>query len=1538
MTGAWADTNTNVSLSDGTLTITTTAPGTLANYSFSDAEKAATSLVLEGKFNAADLQAIQTSGNNFRFTSVDLSQAKTVDNYNYSGQLTNGAVSGYEWFKTEATGSNSTKAIVGGTLYQTSVELKKKWVSGGDASWDANVYTESELEGIKETIPSGTYVWVVSEPAKYKYYKKKDQYWEEVSSTSEAKKANVKSNAIGTLLNKYNVDDVVWCYDENNNNYTSYGLVEEVASKSWNAVTDKDNAPLSYVYTTLPECNANDGEYAVVGGTEYVNAGTSWVAATEARTIVNMSLLKFTYWSGSLQTAVCPNGVSVSDLSTDILQNCSNLTSVTFNDKTLASVSSGTTSVQAISVSDFQAVQTILNNASLSNISWTSNYIRYNSEGYYDVHVTAPGNFSYFYNAPGSSYADRSRFVFDNECYVNKDDLLCILNEKNKKYYVDLFNITNGENTPMKIDNYLTEEDNDNADNIDMVMEAAVADMVANGYQARGIILPYNTGSGTTKVEKANKDGLPTFTEYAAYYRNSQKVAAIHVYDIFTFYDEKSPIKKDDGTGAGTGAQPNFEIAAGHVLIHEEIATGAKIYMVGTNNRNKLTLKDVIPDGKTEIVLAGDEMVKANHTNLADIYVKTVNPGDFDAAVKGTGVKGTPCDELIIEGPVKAEDIAAVNDFSSSEVAGPITYNLAEAKVSDPGITQEMLSALTNSKIEYIILPVGAQKPVVGDYADLANLKCVISSDVKTKEGEKALAAYVKVAGSLAEARKYATKSVLAEDAVGLTTVMLSGKLTANDITGDDKGGLCGENGTIKSLDLTDAVFVSVNQAGEEVVDCSQMKFDSYRGAGKALASILLPRDKRMNTIPVSCFEQLPNLTDICIPINYTRLEGEAFRETNLKHLTTTDAKGLEIDKGDYTYILPKNLAYIGKNCFATQSKLVTDVFVQSINAPKCESGAFSSEMTWGDGGFDITGASTNGVYCRDIFKNGTNVIAVLHFPAQAETGLSDADYDAKASLYTDLTRVYTKKDQTGAVDANGDPLFWPIESEFKRSYHQAQAGVLWLDEGWLPLQASGDNPGELYTVKEKGSTNKLETCNFKDYVGWHEFVLASAAFMPQDEVVDENEKIVREYESDGWHTFCIPFDMTEEEVVEMMGVPKSEGNIVNKLDGKVVSDNELPEIHTLKHVTRQWNPNNNHGIIQMVLSIPLVKEENGKKMGFFPKYCRADDIDKTIMRNGHENVGETEVNETNGYIGTTPVILRAGYPYLIKSYKRKDESRPYLGQYVMTHFDFPEDHSSVKMVDATGEHITSRHHNNCWIDLIKSSDKDNNPHLTAVPAGASIDRLKGIEKDANKHDMEARFAIPYEGHRFKASILNVDGTFQEYDKEHIYSFQGNYWKQPLPLNCYYLYTKSAPHKWYYYKTYSNSYLWHPYTCILGVGLDERPDDGTDGGTNILDPIAWDANGSPIFKRKFQLAYTDEIDDSFPGTSHAREIRIVFDDAVVELGEDGQQATAIESLDGQRLSSATGKVYNLRGQQVGTSTDGLPKGLYIVNGRKIVVD
>ena len=62
------------------------------------------------------------------------------------------------------------------------------------------------------------------------------------------------------------------------------------------------------------------------------------------------------------------------------------------------------------------------------------------------------------------------------------------------------------------------------------------------------------------------------------------------------------------------------------------------------------------------------------------------------------------------------------------------------------------------------------------------------------------------------------------------------------------------------------------------------------------------------------------------------------------------------------------------------------------------------------------------------------------------------------------------------------------------------------------------------------------------------------------------------------------------------------------------------------------------------------------------------------------------------------------------------------------------------------------------------------------------------------------------------------------------------------------------------------------------------------------------------------------------------------DDEIIEYGEEVTNVKAIGTLDGVPQLTGKSRVYNLSGQYMGNTTDGLPKGVYIVDGRKIVVE
>ena len=80
-------------------------------------------------------------------------------------------------------------------------------------------------------------------------------------------------------------------------------------------------------------------------------------------------------------------------------------------------------------------------------------------------------------------------------------------------------------------------------------------------------------------------------------------------------------------------------------------------------------------------------------------------------------------------------------------------------------------------------------------------------------------------------------------------------------------------------------------------------------------------------------------------------------------------------------------------------------------------------------------------------------------------------------------------------------------------------------------------------------------------------------------------------------------------------------------------------------------------------------------------------------------------------------------------------------------------------------------------------------------------------------------------------------------------------------------------------------------------------------------------------------------------TFHGDDVTLVYSDESSQT-EDMSLVKLVFSYDGTATGihqvenvkkSLQGKVYNLNGQLVGTSTEGLAKGVYIVNGKKVII-
>lgn len=1122
-------------------------------------------------------------------------------------------------------------------------------------------------------------------------------------------------------------------------------------------------------------------------------------------------------------------------------------------------------------------------------------------------------------------FVDGAIFTFAADCKLNADDLAALAGKDGygnfNWNYVDLYNLpasyTIGETTVNYAD----------------VITAAINILRAENWQYKGLLLPKAvTTLGTTLImdaEGANPK-LATCSQFIAYSGaiKGQALTASYIY------------KAADDWGI-THAERLGKMKA-VMDLHPEIMSTTTNWSVSTNSPTPIDMsilptsviigENTVNTSKLETV--NNDMVAG--TGIPSIYAYPAYENVMYTVATSTGIGKTPNLEILkVTGPVNSTDIESVNQFT----AGPRVLDLS---ATTGGITKAMLESITNAKIEYIILPEGMSKDVVCGANYTSGLKTKLKAVISSSNTD--LVAYVKQAGSLAEARYLATSgsatgNIFTPTITGLQRVTLAGNLNASDIAAnttshflDETGhwkttssnqksvALWGEQGTIATIDLKDAVFATQ----------TDMNF-SYAGLS-SLHDITLPTSSSMTLIPAECFMGITTFNDLCIPYNYTKIDNAALLDTYCGHITTTDAlNGAVVDNGEHSYTFSANLEKIGTKpdtpdangvysldrVVFPQNRGVTDVYVLAHQVPECYANAFPANMLYGWGGFK----GGNFPYCREKYDNsadGSMIFTVLHFPDEASwkkaSDRTGSSYVEMEKLYTDINKVYTKKEQTGAVDANGDPVAWPTFAELRRAYNQATAGAQWYDwnieyDGQGSINGGNYIPvgtGEYTSVPTGTAPNTSEKdYDFSSYEGWHQFVLSMATYVEPAKTI-ENEVIKTNYVQGAWYTLCIPFSLTYDQAVEMLGIPKSVvGKTENYLNDVLVESDQIPDIRTLQTVTRTPGTTNT---VTMKFTQSLVESYN---------VCRYWHINTS-------NPTSSGYAETGANSDGAKIAIRGGYPYLIRPYLPANEVVNNLGKYIMTRFsqELKQEMSCIYL-------------DGCSQDLAEYSN-------------------------SNK---TGRFAKPFENHKIQAKWDDKDDSTPPYrthsdGKNYNYTFVGQFWDQKLPRYSFYMVENSSntAGKWYRLAS-EKPYRWNQYKCIIMVTPENDESDAnrsylyTNSGkfrnndqtatTHSIYPASTgtDAQGAYKFDDHLYIEFLNGLDDSdFDETAGARYV-ITFDDFIQEFDEDGNSTTAIESLDGEPINKmpTDGKVYNLSGQLVGNSIDGLEKGMYIVNGKKYIV-
>lgn len=1493
-----------------------------------------------------------------------------------------------EWTKDKSNGY-----IVYLTNEGTYYKFVKSWIvnSNGDNYVTDNNITDNNKDNYLDNYAVGTYLSIPT----YVYYQVIEELqWVGPQDTTDGI-YNLNENAdnsitVQSLENRSGSEgDGIKFLDR-----TEYHILNETQDRNWNERNETTTATVYYFYANTDQRDADvsvtNDSYVVVGvnGNKSIYNGTGW-DTWDGLTVTNdWTQVNFSGWQG-LETIILPDDFNVEEGKTynnfygD--NNLSTIQSIVRGESSAAiGRDSGNNRTAEITCdnNDFDNMKAIVKLNSLvsqddriTQVTNDGDYIQLKegTTNVYEVHVTHAGSLKSKYTHMLSSMSDAEKtaltgavFRFDNQCTgFTAEDLQALANPNGPYLYVDLYDVT----TTSEIETAIEDAIKGNNSGINKL---------ANNQHYKGLLLPENpTRIGTALIENS---GTPSpISDFIAYHNGSTTTA--HIYDTDPSTESNYSTKLTTLKGLMDTHLDNNN--------NKVIETETTVYLVSTNCKTSISNVMSIKGNATASIVHtyNNEMVNPDSQNpqKPSIKVMPTAAGGYATLNSKTNMRNTANTEVLkFTGAINAADIQAVNSFTQAQWSstdnayvevspksynGPRVLDLSEVTST---ITKELLNNLNNTKIEYIILPAPARitEDVVGDYTNLTNLKCVISSDKSSTTGDKVLTAYVKVAGSLAEARCLATENddntIFKPKPQGLTKVKLSGNLNSSDIaTSDGSYGLRNEFTTITSIDLTDAYFATL----------SDMRLGGngagFNQQGAVLTEVKLPTSH--NTIPNKCLYGIKSLTNLHIPYNYTTIEGEAFWETKIDHITAEDANHTLIDNGPKTWTLSANIATLGELDHAEGTAVfpekvaVTDVYCLATKVPTCYAHTFHADIVYGHGG-------ENGAmpYCRERYiKNIDNneVIAVLHYPSvESYNNVKKAEdkegtYSEMEEKYTDTTRAYTKFDQTGAVDANGNPLKWPDQSELEGTRKMAEAGHIWTDYGNISYAADGHLQG--FNAPTVEATKPF----YPDYVGWHEFTLTHATYMDSPEEV-VNNTIERVYTQPGWYTFCIPYNLTYSQVVKMMGVPASDTDfdpitglkVINKVGNTIQTADLMPDIRQLKDVVRKKGDQTTNNEVIFRLTENLYK---GSKTTQYLEFTESGD-------NEHSKADLTDAGS-----GDDPICLVGGRPYYIKPYLPEGvtPSKSNLGKYIMTRYadELGLDQSCLKNGEEFYEQLEIFTYNN--------------------------GEVSGI---SNSEDNTMRFAKPYEKHKVQAVAdgedagqvvydVTEDGVTKRY--KYYYTMIGQFWEQDLPQFCFYM----SGQTWYRYPV-SKGYKWAPYKCIIMatpevVNISEEVTSKvtiayknasiTPAATSAISddrkphntPTAWSGWNSNSYSwnhfgggyrdfqncyfpmnmpgtnnlllRSFSLCFFGRNDYSFDNDTsvgaYQNNTRYIFsfgnDDNIVDIDGQENNATYIETLDGvPQFTTDDLKVYSLSGQYMGKSTEGLPRGIYIVGGRKVVVD
>ena len=831
-------------------------------------------------------------------------------------------------------------------------------------------------------------------------------------------------------------------------------------------------------------------------------------------------------------------------------------------------------------------------------------------------------------------------------------------------------------------------------------------------------------------------------------------------------------------------------------------------------------------------------------------------------------------------------------DFDWEAINTLAQLQYVDASDLDASHAGNMMTKLSSSTVEYVALPDNYSSI---DAGCIAKLKTIFPS---LKAGGVYDASPQKFTYQSYEAGSLETVLNMIESMTkdGATRkaftgeLVLSGKLNAYDITVDNSGvdysetdmylqedghfGTTAASVRTGALSLFEA-FTRANLSNAVFETQTDMNFAYAGWSTTNLVHVDLPNVSQ-TIIPAHClqnFQQLGTVDDgkFYIPGRYEEIRNDAFHfNGNITHIYTDGTADEEemgfnpADNGNYSITLPPALTSIGTGAFWGLTKISNVYITSTDHVPTCALYAFSDQTYYGYGG-DL-GPKVDHI-TRYQNPDSHEAMAILHWPES----IDDVNV---IKCYTDVLREYTRvaiggEGYEGDYDAEGNLLAFPRQSEYYRSYYQAILGYVFTDWDMTRSPKGWGNEYEFtvdyFETLEAAQAKYPGGTSFdKDkYGGWHQFVLnGNFSFISRMDLSS--------YKENDWYTICMPYDLTKDELLTLFGAQYEEGK-ETKVDGVALTEGQkkYPKVVTLTGAKRDAE----NLKIYLHLSKDLVANNVQWDFDDFSSYLN---YDGGRNKQNAKTIAQNHTEESKYIAQTDNVVIRAGYPYLIKPYLSDEDLENAQAGYRGVVFDktatakWP--YYTYRVVATNGESGTNG-------DIV---DRDDNQ---IAPSAATVD-------DQNLFT-----------YHFVGTLERIDGG--------------------IPQNAYYLGKAKSGGKHKFFKhTASTPKNWSKNACIILANLD-APVGGMHLSSQSIYDYFWKTDASTAKDDSFKSA---------DGEAKMGTFDLLFDEGEV-TGIHEIESTKAEGS----MTIDNGKVYNVNGQYVGNSLKGLSKGMYIVNGKKFIV-